>query len=112
MADERATMRSLRRSVAARPLVRVGSRTHLRDESGIALLMALGFLVVLGVVVTTLLTYSGAVSRGSSLGASKLSARAIAEAGLNDALSVIATDDSQMKPQPQYAGDTNSTIEN
>ena len=86
---------------------------RLSDESGIVLLLALGFLVVLTISVATVITFTSASARDASRSSVGQNAYALAEAGINNALSVLATsgnDTTKVKPQPQYAGDPNSTI--
>jgi hypothetical protein len=86
---------------------------RLGDERGFALVLALGATIVLSATVVGVISYTSTNSRSSSYSASKQSAYALAEAGINNALSVIGTslaDTTKIKPQPQYAGDPNSTI--
>ena len=84
-----------------------------QDESGFALLLALGILVGLGIVVGTVVAYASAGGRETNRSAASQSAYHLAESGVNDALSVISfagNDVSKMKAPPQYAGDPNSTV--
>ena len=63
---------------------------RLRDESGISLLMSLLVLTVLTITTTGMITYTSAGSRTASLERSTVSARALAEAGLNNGLSILS----------------------
>lgn len=77
-----------RESVARRPLPRpatVNLRPRLWDESGMALVMALGVMLVLTILVTSTLAFTSSNSRDASLKQSGQSAYALAEAGLNQA---------------------------
>ena len=58
---------------------------RLRDESGIALIMALAVMLVLTVLVTATLAFTSSNSRDASLKQSGQSAYSLAEAGLNQA---------------------------
>lgn len=72
------TMRLLRR-------VRLGS-----DERGIALVLALGIMVVLGLSVATLVEYTASSSRSASHSGAKNAAYSQAEAGLNDVYGILS----------------------
>jgi Tfp pilus assembly protein PilX len=71
-----------------RPLCCRGVR-RLGDERGIALVMALGILVVLGISATSVAYYSSSQSRSASIGEKRRSAYSLAEAGMNAGLSVL-----------------------
>jgi hypothetical protein len=89
------------------------SRRGASDESGFALVVALGSLVVLAIVAASLVQYTGAGSRDASRSSAGVNAYSLAEAGINNAVSVISisgTNAANLKPQPQYAGDPNSTV--
>ncbi|HZT94086.1 MAG TPA: hypothetical protein VE985_06380 [Gaiellaceae bacterium] len=79
----------LQRSGAARGSVRgparIGLPRPLRDESGVALVMALGVMLVLTVLVAATLAFTSSNSRDASLKQSGQSAYALAEAALNQA---------------------------
>ncbi|MEO5576603.1 MAG: hypothetical protein ABIR95_10390, partial [Gaiellaceae bacterium] len=62
---------------------------NLADESGIALVMALGIMLVLTIVLTTVITFTAAGARDSQRVNAGQKATALAEAGLNSALSVL-----------------------
>jgi hypothetical protein len=64
-------------------LARLAAR--LRDESGIALVVALGLMVVFGLTTAAMIEYTSAGSRTASTSRSYSVAQALAEAGLNDA---------------------------
>ena len=86
-------MSVLRRSPAARrPLLRPAALAlpgSLRDESGIALVMALAVMLVLTVLVTATLAFTSSSSRDASVKQSGQSAYALAQAGLNSALAQL-----------------------
>jgi len=86
---------------------------RLADERGFALIMAIGILMVLTISVTSVITYTGAGSRGASLDESGQRAYALAEAGINNALSVLAktgTDPTAIGAQPSDADDPYATL--
>jgi hypothetical protein len=62
----------------------------LRDESGIALIMALGFLIVLGVTGTSLYVYTSTNARSAAYSKGSDVSSRLAEAGINEALAVLA----------------------
>jgi hypothetical protein len=68
-------------------------RLHLsrrwRDERGIALVMALGILIALGITGTSIAYYTSAQSRNASRGENRRDAYSLAEAGMNAALAVL-----------------------
>lgn len=64
-------------------------RRFLRQEEGIALLMALGFTIVLTILVVSMITYTSSGSRSSNVSRSRVAAQALAEAGLGTANSII-----------------------
>src|SRR6476620_1740008 len=64
-------------------------RRHVADERGISLIMALGTLIVISVTTMGVLTYTASNSRNQRLGHADVSAADLAEAGLNEALSVV-----------------------
>ena len=66
-------------------------RERLRNEDGIALVMALGITVVLIIFVASMIAYTTSGQRGATLGSADLQARQYAEAGLNSAYSLIVS---------------------
>jgi Tfp pilus assembly protein PilX len=82
-------MSVLQRSPATRRPVRrpaaLGLPGRLRDDSGIALIMALAVMLVLTVLVTSTLAFTSSNSRDASLKQSGQSAYSLAEAGLSQA---------------------------
>jgi Tfp pilus assembly protein PilX len=64
-------------------------RRLLRDQQGIALVMALGVLITLTITTLALLTYTTSNVRGARYGHARVSAYSLAEAGINDALAVL-----------------------
>ena len=86
---------------------------RLSDESGFALVMATGMMLVLSLTVTSVIGYSKTSARSANLSASGQDAYALAEAGINNAMSVITVvraDTTQLAQQPTAAGDPNSTV--
>jgi hypothetical protein len=65
-------------------------RVRLGDEDGIALMMALATLSVLTIIAATSLTVSTRASAHSGMDRAGIVAHALAEAGLNNAMSVLA----------------------
>src|SRR5215213_11871535 len=63
---------------------------RLRDERGIALIAALGTMTSLGLMVTGAVAFTSANSRNASQSNASQEAHALAEAGLNNSLSVLA----------------------
>jgi Tfp pilus assembly protein PilX len=64
-------------------------RRLLRQEEGIALLMALGFTVVLVILVSSMIAYTSSGSRNSNISRSRVAAQSLAEAGIAAAASII-----------------------
>jgi hypothetical protein len=62
---------------------------RLRDERGMALIMTLGVLMVLTVAMTSVISFSSANARSADRGGAAQQAFALAEAGLNNAVSVL-----------------------
>src|SRR6266508_497477 len=62
---------------------------RLADERGIALVMALGILVVLSITTIALLTYTGSNGRTARYQNARVSAYSLAEAGVAEAVSVL-----------------------
>jgi hypothetical protein len=62
------------------------------DERGIALVLALGILIVLAIVVTAAVQYTTSNARASKASAVRVSARQLAEAGMNAAIATIQPD--------------------
>jgi Tfp pilus assembly protein PilX len=62
---------------------------RLSDQRGIALVMALGILIVLTISTIALLTYTSSNARTSRYQKARVSAYTLAEAGVNEALSVL-----------------------
>src|SRR5215468_7526070 len=88
------------------------SGRRVAGERGSALVIALGCMAVLSMILVGIVEFSSAGQRNASRGGASQSAYWFAEAGVNNAVSVISTyldDTSKMRPQPAYAGDPNST---
>ena len=66
------------------------ARLRLSDERGIALIMTLGTLLVTSVILVTVIQYSSAAGRGAHKSKADQTAYALAEAGVNNAMSVLA----------------------
>ena len=90
------TRHSPARPFASRALAR------LQDESGIALVMALGVMFVLAIVLTTTIFFTSASLRHANTSNAGQKAYAIAEAGLNDASAQL------VKYYPPYASPTSA----
>jgi hypothetical protein len=61
-----------------------------QNEEGMALVMAIGILVVLGMLAVVITTYTTAGQRTASRSSAGVSAYGLAEAGINNAMSVLA----------------------
>src|SRR6266487_1348671 len=68
---------------------RVLGRKLVGDERGIALVMALGILVVCAIMVTTVVAYTSSGQRTSYFSKARLTAFDAADAGMNNAFSVL-----------------------
>lgn len=66
---------------------------RLRDERGIALVFALGTMTVLSMSTVAVITYSSAGQRHAAISNTDLSARSLAEAGINNAMSMLSSPD-------------------
>src|SRR5438132_3522038 len=64
-------------------------RRPVNDERGIALVMALGILVVCAIMVTTVVAYTSSSQRTSYFGKARLTAFDAADAGMNNAFGVL-----------------------
>src|SRR6266516_4014103 len=64
-------------------------RVLIEDERGIALVMALGIMVVCTIMVTTIVVYTSAGQRTSYYGKARLTAFDAADAGMNNAFAVL-----------------------
>jgi hypothetical protein len=73
-------------------------RRLLRQEEGIALLMALGFTIVLTILVTSMITYTSSGSRNSNVSRARVTAQALAEAGIGAATSILNTASNASSP--------------
>lgn len=67
----------------------MGRFQRITDERGIALVMALGVLIVISIVTVSLLTYSSSGTRSVRYTDARNKAGIVAEAGLNEAASVL-----------------------
>jgi hypothetical protein len=76
-------------------------RLDLRDERGIALVMAIGIMFVLTIALTTTIYFSSASARHANTSNAGQKAYALAEAGVNNAIAQIAVH----YPNPTTAGD-------
>ena len=72
---------------------------RLRGERGFALIIAIGATIVLGIAVTSLIAYTTTNERTARMSKSRITARTLAEAGLNNAISIINNTDT-----PLYTG--------
>ena len=62
----------------------------LSDERGIALIVVLGMMMVFTISVTAAVTYTSASGRASRTSSAQVTARTLAEAGLNNAVAVLS----------------------
>jgi hypothetical protein len=69
--------------------MRLRQRVQLRSERGMALVMALGMTIVLGIVGTTAMMYSTSNAKEATQTGSRQSAFTLAEAGINNTMSVL-----------------------
>jgi hypothetical protein len=69
--------------------MRLRQRVQLRSERGMALVMALGMTVVLGIVGTTAMMYSTSDAKQANQTGSRQSAFTLAEAGINNTMSIM-----------------------
>src|ERR687888_1876771 len=60
-----------------------------RDEAGMALVLALGMMTVLGISVVTVVDYASSSSRNASYSRVRMTAFDLADAGMNNALAVL-----------------------
>ena len=65
-------------------------RLRLGDDQGIALVLTLGILLVTSLMLVSVIQYSSAADRGANLSQANQTAYALAEAGINNAMSVLA----------------------
>jgi len=63
---------------------------RIREEDGIALMMALGVTVVFSIAVTTTIYYSSTNSRSATVSDKRNRAYGLAEAGINNAMSILS----------------------
>jgi Tfp pilus assembly protein PilX len=85
---------------------------RLRDEQGIALVMALGLLIVLAIVVTAAVQYTSSNTRSASSSQGRVSSRQLAEAGMNAAIAAIAgsTDPTASTDLPSSSSPATMTV--
>lgn len=69
--------------------MRTGLRRLRRNERGMALVMALGMTTILSLVIATLIDYASSNSRASRYSKASQSAYTVAQAGINNAMSVL-----------------------
>jgi hypothetical protein len=69
-----------------------------QSEDGIAMVMAVGILVVLGMLAVVITAYTSAGQRTASRGSAGVSAYSLAEAGINNAMSLLAKPRSALDP--------------
>lgn len=77
------------------------------DEAGFALLLALGAMIALTISLIAVISYTNSNSRSADIGKSQNSASAIAEAGVNAAVSILNV---QNSADPTVLGSSTSTI--
>ena len=79
---------------------------RLRDESGIALVMALGIMLVLTIALATTIHFTSASARHANSSNAGQKAYALAEAGVNNAISVLQA--SYSSPTATFPGDSDA----
>jgi hypothetical protein len=84
--------------------LRARALSRLRDESGIALVMAIGIMFVLAIALTTTIFFTSASVRHANRSNAGQKAYALAEAGVNNAVAVLNTAYSAT-PAPTFPGD-------
>ncbi|MEA2351480.1 MAG: hypothetical protein QOG86_2421, partial [Thermoleophilaceae bacterium] len=78
-------------------------RRLLREEDGIALVVALGITIVLGILVASMISYTTSGQRSAQLGAANIQAAHYAESALDAAYSVIVKENSTIGGNPTKA---------
>jgi Tfp pilus assembly protein PilX len=68
-------------------------RLRLQDEGGIALVLTLGILLVTSIMLISVIQYSSGAGRGSNRTKADQTAYALAEAGVNNAMSILGNPD-------------------
>jgi Tfp pilus assembly protein PilX len=81
-------------------------RRRLADEQGIALVMALGMLIVLSITTVSVLTYTGQNARNLRYTDGTQRAVHVAEGGLNEAFSILANSSDPRLPEALPDGST------
>jgi hypothetical protein len=92
------------------PPGRARALPRLRDESGIALVMALGIMLVLTIALSATIVFTSESARHANGSNAGQKAYSIAEAGLNDAISQLAVNYPPYKTPIANDGDTGGTI--
>src|SRR5919197_614036 len=69
--------------------MRLRLKNLLVQERGVALVLALGIMTVLGITFITVIDYTTSNSRTTHYSRSRLSAFGLAEAGMNDAMAIL-----------------------
>jgi hypothetical protein len=87
--------------------LRARALSRLRDESGIALVMAIGIMFVLAIALTTTIFFTSASVRHANHSNAGQKAYGLAESGINDALSILyknyESDTSYLNPPALYS---------
>ena len=83
-------------------------RAHLATQDGMALIAALGMLLVLGIAGTTVVYYSSANTRSSNYSKASGTSFQLAEAGLHEALSVLSNQPTNDPANPALLPPPNS----
>jgi Tfp pilus assembly protein PilX len=85
---------------------------HARNEDGMALVLAVGFLAVISVVAATMISYTSSNSRSASFHKSRDVSEQYAEAGIARALSVLANAPNATAPTNLPGATENFSIDN
>ena len=83
---------------------------RLREERGMALVMAIGIMTVLGIMIVTIIDYTASNTRNAGYSKSKTTAFTLAEAGINNAVSVL-NNPSNNSLDPNILASQTSSIE-
>src|SRR5215210_3182914 len=83
---------------------------RLREERGMALVMAIGIMTVLGIMIVTIIDYTASNTRNAGYSKSKTTAFSLAEAGINNAVSVL-NNPSNNSLNPNILASQTSSIE-
>jgi hypothetical protein len=81
---------------------------RIRDERGFALVLALGVMIVLSMTVVTVIESTSANQRSSNMSTGRVSAYALAEAGVNNAVAILRNTSNNALDQYVFCPDSSS----